>query len=208
MVRNTCCMIDPKGDGSIVHATQEAKRALDGVSTKLNVAFERWEARLEEITFEDLEANGQLKSDYDKRWHDGKKDMLTLQELKILTSKNAFPPAKVAAVSNIEAENSQAKQDIFYKPVMALKPAELKDVSNLSDFRDWCKRFTAFFLSSNLRAAPVCVQQDYFEQCLNPDLSSRLELTEDLPVFGETENDPSCMALLNKTKGTLVHNAA
>ena len=69
VVKSTCRMIDPHGDGSVVHPTDTAKKELSERGTELEQVSQKYNARLVELLEGDVDDEGKPKPEYLKRYH-------------------------------------------------------------------------------------------------------------------------------------------
>ena len=60
------------------------------------------------------------------------------------------------------------------------------------------KKFRSYYLSANLATADIDTQQNFFISSLGNILLQQIEnqITEDMPVYGETDVSHSCMKLI------------
>ena len=85
------------------------------------------------------------------------------------------------------------------KPNKALEPHVVSRDHNTVEMKSWCKKFKAWFTSSNMAAASVQEEQAYFRMVIDVHLEMKLstKIQETMPVFG-SDTQVSGMGLLEE----------
>ena len=185
---------DPNSDGTHSRCNDTMLELLEESRRKLQIAFNKWNLRLDQLLEED-EENVQ---EYRKKWTDVSKKNNEAKLLLMKTLSNIKPSGSVSHLNErVETQNK------VFTPIIELKPYILEKSATPGKFQEWKRRFESFFLSSALNKAPGKVQHSYFRSCISSQLANLLEsqISENLPVFPDPEapgDDSSCIKLLKE----------
>ena len=161
----------------------------------LEIAFKKWNLRLEQLLEED--SNADNLTEYREKWKKVSPDYSEAKALIINTICNIKKPT---SFPQNEQETATKIQPI--KPISELKPFQLEKMSSPGRFHEWKRRFESFFIASNLQKAPIVTQQAYFRQCISSQLANLLDshISQDLSVYPDPNivGDDSCIGLLQK----------
>ena len=206
-VETLCRMIDPRGDGSLRRSTEQSHNDLNKEHKTLQSAWDNYVARIDDLTMTDLSDSQKPKEEYQQKLENSRKDYSAALELIFVTSQNAFPnaAANAASTGNANTGNRQGLSQNYERQggyvrldFHDLKPSVLDLDTSEGNFRIWKKKFRSYYLSANLATADIDTQQNFFISFLGNNLLQQIEnqITEDLPVYGETDVSHSCMKLI------------
>ena len=157
---------------------------------KLEVAFERLEARCTDLALHDddeARCNGYVQTmntaepEFSK-WRASALGVLAAREI-----------STGAAAGGAAAVPEAAEAGGRPRPVESLRPERLSRDHTLADLRAWERQFRDFFEVSRLAAAPRRQQQAHFRACLDANLQSRVNES-----IGEESTIDQCIAALRE----------
>ena len=183
---------DPNSNGTNCHCNDEMLDILKSSRQSLEIAFKRWNLRLDQLLDEDVD-EAHL-AEYKEKWKNVSKKNTDATRLLVKTLTNIKP-------AGLNTQQNRVEVGPFRPVLNDLKPFVLEKSSTPREFNEWKRRFESYFLGSCLDKAPLKVQQSYFRSCISSQLGNLLDsqISDKLEIFPNPDtpdDNSSCMTLL------------